>query len=317
MGYEERAEAMLKRLHRNYEELGSEQALDVTRSAQTIICKCSNGTFENGPHNRTSHLWLGDFQRNLRHGNDIKAKQAELAAVNSRLNAIQRKRSGNLVTRDLSDLIRTDHYVRDPATKALSQKIVPYFIVVSVHKKEDFLNSYERFTQFVVPNSARHIPADDKDYMLYRILHLNATTMEDDLKTACEEQKFTFRKFQFDNMAVAKESTEEEQQLIVDQKKLTHDVVMHIKSIFSEMFVAYMHLKAIRVFVESVLWYSFPLDYAIMLVRPNESKEVALRNKLAEKFKGAKCSQVASQDDDDNHPYVSLDLDLGWLLGED
>ena len=34
--------------------------------------------------------------------NDVKNKQAELTAINSRLNAIQRKRTGNLVSRDLS-----------------------------------------------------------------------------------------------------------------------------------------------------------------------------------------------------------------------
>merc|ERR1711998_690019 len=128
--YEERAEAMLKRLHRNYEELGSEQALDVDKKRPDHYLQMFEWDIRKWPAQQDlTPMAGGIFNEISDMDNDIKAKQAELAAVNSRLNAIQRKRSGNLVTRDLSDLIRTDHYVRDPATKALSQKIVPYFIV--------------------------------------------------------------------------------------------------------------------------------------------------------------------------------------------
>lgn len=316
--YEERAESMLKRLHRNFTDLGPQVPLDVSKMTPEQYLQQFEWDIRKYPAQHDLSTMAGQIFNDISDmDNDIKGKQADLTAVGSRLNAIQRKRSGNLVTRDLSDLIKTSHYVRDETTKKLSEKIVPYFIVVSVHREQDFLNTYERFTQFVVPRSAREVPTPDKDYKLFRILHLNAETLEDDLKTSCEEHKFTFRKFEFGSMAAAEETSHEEQELINEQKRLTQQVILYIKSNFSEMFVAYMHLKAIRVFVESVLWYSLPPNFQVMLIQPNERNESSLRRKLASQFQGAKCSQVVQDDSEDNHPYVNMDLELDWLLGEE
>lgn len=43
-----------------------------------------------------------------------------------------------------------------------------------------------------------------------------------------------------------------------------------------------------------------------------------LRNKLGQRFANAKCSQsnMSSPDEEDNYPYVNLDLDLDWLFDE-
>ena len=99
-----------------------------------------------------------------------------------------------------------------------------------------------------------------------------------------------FRNFKFEPQQ-AQETSQEEAELSQEQKRLTVQVSMYIKSNFSEvidphlpmwrsnstacrqMFVAFMHLKAIRVFVESVLWYSLPPNFQVMLiqVRPSVS----------------------------------------------
>jgi len=317
--YEERTESTLKRLHRNYHDLNPDTDLDVNKVSPERYLQGFQWDVRKFPETTDLTKLAGDIYNEITDmDNDIKSKQAELTAINSRLNTMQRKRSGNLVTRDLSDVVKMEHFVKDPVTKKMSQQIIPYFIVVSTHRAQDFLNTYERFTQYVVPRSAKEVPTPDKDYILYRILHLNAPAIEDDLKKACEENKFVFRNFQFEPQA-AQESSLEEQELIGDQKKLTGQVMMHIKTNFSEMFVAFMHLKAIRVFVESVLWYSLPPNFQVMMIQPNERKETGLRQKLADQFQGAKCSQanMTKDDSEDNYPYVNLDLDMDWLLGED
>jgi V-type H+-transporting ATPase subunit C len=317
--YEERTEATLKRLHRNYEDLNPESPLDVNKVTPERYLQRFEWDVRKYPEQTDLAKLAGDIYNEISDmDNDIKSKQGELSAINSRLNNIQRKRSGNLMTRDLSDIIRVDHYVQDPVTKKLSQKIVPYFIVVSAHRVPDFLNCYERFTEFVVPRSAKEVKTADQDYKLFRILHLNAPALEDNLKNACEQHKFVFRNFKFEPQQ-AQETSAEEAELEQEQKRLTQQVIMYIKSNFSEMFVAFMHLKAIRVFVESVLWYSLPPNFQVMLIQPNESRSQNLRAKLATQFQNAKCSQgnMSKGDDEDNHPYVSMDLDLEWLLGEE
>jgi len=317
--YEERTEATLKRLHRNYEDLEAETPLDVNKLTPEKYLQSFNWDVRKYPEQTDLAKLAGDIYNEISDmDNDIKSKQGELSTINSRLNNIQRKRSGNLMTRDLSDIITINHYLQDPVTKKLSQKIVPYFIVVSAHRVPEFLSCYERFTEFVVPKSAQEVKTADTDYKLFRILHLNAGALEDSLKNACEEHKFVFRNFKFEPQQ-AQETSQEEAELSQEQKRLTVQVSMYIKSNFSEMFVAFMHLKAIRVFVESVLWYSLPPNFQVMLIQPNESREQGLRAKLATQFQNAKCSQgnMSKGDDEDNHPYVSMDLDLGWLLGEE
>jgi len=317
--YEERTESTLKRLHRNYMDLNPETDLDVDKKTPERYLQGFQWDVRKHPETTDLTKLAGDIYNEITDmDNDIKQRQAELTAINSRLNTIQRKRSGNLMTRDLSDVVKISSFVKDPVTKKLSQQIIPYFIVVSAHRAQEFLNTYERFTQYVVPRSAKEVPTADKDYMLYRILHLNAPAIEDDLKKACEDNKFTFRQFEFEPDA-AQESSLEEQELVAEQKRHSGQVMLHIKTNFSEMFEAFMHLKAIRVFVESVLWYSLPPNFQVMLVQPSERNETGLRRKLADQFDGAKCSQanMTKDDSEDNYPYVNLDLDLDWLLGED
>jgi len=201
----------------------------------------------------------------------------------------------------------------------MSEKIVPYWVVVSKHREKDFLDSYERFTKFVVPGSALKVASEDKDYSLFRILHLNVPALEDDLKQSVEGEpnKFVLRQFTFEHQA-NEASTQEERELLQKQEHSKREVIAAIRTNFSEMFMGWFHLKAIRVFVESVLWYSLPPNFQVMIIAPNENRESSLRDKLALQFKDAKCAQssMSSPDEEDNYPYVNLDLDLDWLFGD-
>jgi len=321
--FEERTEATLKRLHRNYGDLGPDPSqvlgIDWHRGFQTPEEYMK--TFEWDERKYMAKADLAGlastiFAEICDMDNDVKNKQAELATTNSRLNAIQRKRSGNLLNRDLSDLIKAEHYVKDPVTKRLSEKIIPYFVVVSKQRESDFRKCYERFTEYVVPRSAQEVQSDDKDYMLFRILHLNVPALEDTLKTNVEDKKFLLRPFEFQPQQ-ASETSQEERELIHQQDNFKKEVLNAIRTNFSEMFMGWFHLKAIRVFVESVLWYSLPPNFQVMIIAPNERHEQSLRAKLAKQFKDAKCSQanMSSGDEDDagNYPYVNLDLEMDWL----
>jgi V-type H+-transporting ATPase subunit C len=338
--YEERTEATLKRLHRNFADLLTMAPKEEQKAweknpqmrPELNIDTPSNGTLKPEDYmkrfqwDERKYLAKADlanlagtiYAEIADMDNDVKNKQTELTTINSRLNAIQRKRSGNLVTRDLSDLIKSEHYCRDPTTKRLSEWIVPYFIVVSKHRVSDFMESYEWFTKLVVPGSAMEVPSDDKDYVLFRILALGVEAMEDQLKKSIEENKFVFRPFTFEPEQ-HKETTAEETELIRKQESTRVEVMRAIQTNFSEMFMGWFHLKAIRVFVESVLWYSLPPNFQVMVIAPNERHISSLRAKLASEFSNAKCSQANSSaggDEEDNYPYVNMDMDLDWLFEE-
>merc|ERR1712194_258726 len=204
-------------------------------------------------------------------------------------------------------------------TKRVSEKIIPYFVVVSKQRQIDFEKNYEFFTDFVVPGSALVIPTDDEQYMLFRILHLNIPALEDDLKSSVEAAKFLLRPFEF-KPHESEETSQEEQQLLSEAHEMKTEVLDSICTNFSEMFMGFFHLKAIRVFVESVLWYSLPPNFQVMMIAPNERHERELRAKLAKQFKDAKCAQAnmgqPDEDEEGVYPYVSLEIDMAWFFEE-
>lgn len=70
------------------------------------------------------------------------------------------------------------------------------------------------------------------------------------------------------------------------QVKSTYDTIIHwCQAHFGEVYSAWIHLKIIRAFVESVLRYSLPVNILAVLVEPNMKKEknvkIALTNAIA------------------------------------
>lgn len=62
---------------------------------------------------------------------------------------------------------------------------------------------------------------------------------------------------------------------------------------FSEAFIAWIHVKALRVFVESVLRYGLPVNFQAMLLQPNKKTLKKLREVLHELYKHLDSSAAA------------------------
>lgn len=92
----------------------------------------------------------------------------------------------------------------------------------------------------------------------------------------------------------------------------------HCAAAFSDTLVAFLHLKAMRVFVESVLRFGVPANFAAFIVRPTSTKNLTkLRKVLGDLFRGTELfgqtyintSAAAAADGDDGeayYPYVNL-----------
>ncbi|MGH0171988.1 UNVERIFIED_CONTAM: hypothetical protein FKN15_062528 [Acipenser sinensis] len=90
--------------------------------------------------------------------------------------------------------------------------------------------------------------------------------------------EFTVRDFQY-NEEEMKADKEEMTRLSTDKKKQFGPLVRWLKVNFSEGFIAWIHIKALRVFVESVLRYGLPVNFQAMLLQPNKK---ATQKKLRE-----------------------------------
>lgn len=65
-----------------------------------------------------------------------------------------------------------------------------------------------------------------------------------------------------------------------DLKKQWSRLVQWGKTYFSETFTSWIHLKAVRLFVESVLRYGLPANFQGALLEPAKKKEKSLRQAL-------------------------------------
>jgi len=104
-----------------------------------------------------------------------------------------------------------------------------------------------------------------------------------------------------------------------DRKKtLQADLTRWCKVNFSEAFSAWVHLKAIRTYVESVLRFALPREYAFFVLEPDMKKEKTLRSVLDEMFyslsseymKGDTGDVVITGTQDKFYPYVFSEIEL-------
>ncbi len=88
----------------------------------------------------------------------------------------------------------------------------------------------------------------------------------DKFKLAARDQRFTAREFTFDPSAQAKKDAMIAE-LDVDVNRLYTGLLRWCKAHFGEAFIAWMHVKAIRTFVESVLRYGLPVNFTAVLFK--------------------------------------------------
>jgi hypothetical protein len=88
----------------------------------------------------------------------------------------------------------------------------------------------------------------------------------EDFKLRAREKRFVVRDFSFDASSHA--SNEEAiAELEVEVDRLWSGLVRWCKAHFGETFIAWMHVKMIRVFVESVLRYGLPVNFVVLMYR--------------------------------------------------
>jgi len=242
---------------------------------------------------------------------EVKTNLQNYASVKNQLQTLNRKSGGNLLVKDLHGVIGDKEYVTHD-NGDLSEKIIPVFVVIPKHKEEDFVGTYERMSKECVPMSFRRIATDDS-YVLARVLHLNVATLQN-FKDKISEAKCTVREFTFDAKAVEKNSADLDllRGQAADLQKTARQT-LHMA--FGEVFICHLHLKAVRMFVESVLWYALPPNFQAMVISVNPRKGDALQKALDTQYANAK-GPAGSRGggDEDERPYLQLEFELDYVM---
>ncbi|WVZ88177.1 hypothetical protein U9M48_034725 [Paspalum notatum var. saurae] len=138
---------------------------------------------------------------------DMKVRAAEYNNVRSQLSAINRKQSGSLAIRDLSDLVK-------PEDMVTSEHLVTLLAIVPKYSQKDWLSSYESLDTFVVPRSSKKL-YEDNEYALYTVTLF--AKVVDNFKVRSREKGFQVRDFEYS--PEAQESRKQEMEKLLQEQE--------------------------------------------------------------------------------------------------
>ncbi|KAM6149700.1 V-type proton ATPase subunit C 2 isoform 1-T1 [Erethizon dorsatum] len=293
---------------------------------------------------------------------DLKSRTAAYNALKTALENLEKRSTGTLFTRTLSDIVSKEDFVLD------SEYLVTLLVIVPKASYSQWQKTYESLSDMVVPRSTKLI-AEDTEGGLFTVTLFRKVM--DDFKTKAKENKFMVREFYYDEKEIKRER-EEMSRLLADKQQQYQNscvalkkgssiyrdhkvkgaplgsparlaagqpdreresegegegpLLRWLKVNFSEAFIAWIHVKALRVFVESVLRYGLPVNFHTVLLQPHrKSATKRLREVLNSVFRHLDEVAAASALDasveipglplgnQDYFPYVYFRIDLGLL----
>ncbi|XP_049541812.1 V-type proton ATPase subunit C isoform X2 [Anopheles darlingi] len=221
---------------------------------------------------------------------DLKTKSAAYNNLKGNLQNLEKKQSGSLLTRNLADLVKKEHFILD------SEYLTTLLVIVPKANMNDWNAHYEKITDMIVPRSSQMI-TQDADYALCSVTLFKKVV--DEFKLHARERKFVVREFVYNEEELAA-GKNEITKLVTDKKKQFGPLVRWLKVNFSECFGAWVHVKALRVFVESVLRYGLPVNFQAILIHPNKKSTKRLRDVLQQLYGHLDGSAASSGGNADN-----------------
>jgi len=234
---------------------------------------------------------------------ELRVKSTEYNSLSHSLAASERNQTGNLLSRDLSEYVTADNWID-------SEYLTTLLVVVPKYNIKEWDSGYESFVDMVVPRSSKVI-ADDNEYFLMTVVVFKKKT--DEFKIKSREKRFTVREFNFTpegNLKAKEEKKKLQTQKDLQKSKLT----TWCKTNFAEAFTAWIHLKTIQVYVESILRFGLPANFQAVLVLPHKKDDKKCRELLLTAFNYITTKYVSGGNDVDDsdafYPYVSLNINL-------
>ncbi|VDL57435.1 unnamed protein product [Hymenolepis diminuta] len=226
------------------------------------------------------------------------------------LQAMERKQVGSLLTRNLGDIVKKDQFVLD------SEYLITALVVVPRHAYSEWQSTYENLVDMVVPRSSELV-FEDQEYGLWTVTLFQK--MLSDFTQRAREKKFIVRDFTYNQEAIEEEKKQLEEAR-AEKKKVFPALFRFLKINFGELYITLVHIKSLKLFVESIMRYGLPVDFmTAMIVVPRKNVE-KLRDLLLIKYQHLDTlAAMKSKDDDvllagvvkddEYYPYVSITLE--------
>jgi V-type H+-transporting ATPase subunit C len=200
---------------------------------------------------------------------ELRTKSASFQSVTQVIAAEKKKATGNLMVRDLSDLIKPEDAID-------TDYLTTLFVVVNKTGAKEWLDEYETIVSDVVPRSS-DLLFSDGEFNLYNVILFKK--MADDFKTQARKKKWSVREFKFDAKAV-EAGKEDLKKYEGKRDKQRRSLARWCRLNFAEAFTSWVHLKVIRTFIEAVLRFGLPAEFMSAVIEPARSSEAKLRRTL-------------------------------------
>lgn len=229
---------------------------------------------------------------------ELRSKSTNYNNLKTNLQNMERKTTGSLLMRNLAQIVKKDDVVLD------SEYLQTLLVAVPLGLTEEWEANYESLTDFVVPKSARLIEKDE-EYGLWGVTLFKKVVEE--FKYKCTRHKFFVREFDF-NDGNMNDDQNQYDKLTQDKKKMLYPLLRWLKVNFSESFMGLMHIKGLRVFVESVLRYGLPVNFQSVIIQAHKKARNRVRDILNSTYKDLDSSGLTAAIEDDTVPALAMGL---------
>lgn len=260
----------------------------------------------------------------------LRQKAADWLSVNRAIQAAKSVNTGSVLMRDLHGLLKEEHVVDTEnlctllvvVPKSLNREWYDWYEKMEVDDLKNMMGESGAYAARVAMPKSSVVICEDQDNLLVTVVVLRRFV--DAVKGKLRERKFQPRDY-----TLEKDSGESKEKSLVklleQRKNAKIELIKMCKAWFSELFTCWTHLKVVRVWVESVVRFSLPAEYDVMLIRPTESKfKERIRQVLQTLFKDLVAEGVLDvggiQDNavpgipafvgEDLYPYVFSEINL-------
>jgi V-type H+-transporting ATPase subunit C len=236
----------------------------------------------------------------------------EYTLLKNQLFQYKKKEDGNFQSRDLGDVIYGKVDKKNFVVHSKYLKNV--LIVVPKSKLEFFDKNYELVGEGIVPRSANNLLVYDKDNNnLIRVVVMENSA--DSFLIKCKQKlAMTAKIFEYDE---EKYQSELEEAKVIEGKlnKLTGKLEKRCYYSFSELYVASIHLKVMRTYIDGVLRFGIPPRFLLTVVKSKVGYEKKILKSLTEQFADSKMKDMYGTkeeigDSEDFFPFVYVTITI-------
>jgi V-type H+-transporting ATPase subunit C len=315
---EQEIEVFLKSLEKQISDLTKNPTLQIKFRGALLDPKkaITEFTWDEGKYPNKSKT-IADIMHkiNEKYTETRKTIKAKTDDYNNSMNDLKLKKKSqndalNLMKQDYRDLVS-----RSKNEMKTTDYLCTMLCFVPTGSEKNFESKYMTLVDgMVVPYSALRIDrGEDEKMQLYRVIVMKHR--KDDFKTQCQRDlRITCKEYNEDELANKPLEEKEIEKLVTESNQKKHDLERHAESGYSEVFYALLHLKYLRLYVESCLKYTSGDYYSVMVYTPKE-KEQRLISTMIKTFNDTKeqgwyGTKEELKENEDFYPFILIKISV-------